>query len=165
MKTLVLFGFKGSGKTYWGKKLAQELQCPFLDTDRLLEARHAERYGQECTCREIYKMVGEKRFRELEGLVLATIEKKTPCIIALGGGTILCKKNRALLQKMGTLVYLKAAKETLKKRAPPFYVGASFEDVYNQRLPVFEEIVAHRVEVEGSEGDVLSQLKELAHGK
>ena len=43
---LILFGFPGSGKTHFGKKLAKQLNRPFVDTDDLLCALYQKRTNQ-----------------------------------------------------------------------------------------------------------------------
>jgi len=33
---IYLIGFMGSGKTHWGKRMAQALQVPFFDLDEVI---------------------------------------------------------------------------------------------------------------------------------
>ncbi|MBI3236336.1 MAG: hypothetical protein HYZ48_01300 [Chlamydiales bacterium] len=37
----ILIGFKSCGKTYFGKKLAEHLSLPFIETDSLIEKEYA----------------------------------------------------------------------------------------------------------------------------
>lgn len=62
MKHIILFGFKSCGKTYLGKKLAQQLGHSFLDTDLILEELYAQKYGKLLKCPQIYRQEGSKVF-------------------------------------------------------------------------------------------------------
>src|SRR5437660_1477503 len=96
----ILFGFKGVGKTFLGKKMSEELQCPFYDLDELI----AQRCGM--SPREICQKWGEKKFRFIEKEALIELSSVTGSVIALGGGTVLDPDNVANLRKMGMFYYL-----------------------------------------------------------
>lgn len=155
---LILFGFKSSGKTTLGKKLAQYLNRPLIDTDRLLEELYFKQTGQKLTFREIFSTIGDTAFRALESDVVQQLKGTKNAIIAVGGGLILNPQNAAFLAKLGQLVYLKVSKETLKKRIlgksePPAYLDpadleGSFEKMYRERRAKYEEIHALSIDME-----------------
>jgi shikimate kinase len=154
---LILFGFKSCGKTTLGQLLAYRLHRPFLDTDRLLEQRYLHKTGISLKTRAIHKKIGEEAFRALESELLHQLEKEKSAIIALGGGFILNPHNATFLAKLGQLVYLKLDKETLKKRMlrrePPTFLDSSdpegsFEQMYNTRKKIYEEIPAVQLDLE-----------------
>ena len=60
MRRVVLFGYRGTGKTAIGTMLARRLGVPFLDTDALIEQKSGR------TIPDIFKNDGEERFRALE---------------------------------------------------------------------------------------------------
>lgn len=138
----ILFGFKGSGKSTFGKKLAKELDRRFIDLDALIEQAYQK------SIREIYHEVGEDSFRKIEKEQLQKLVDQTHCVIALGGGTVLDPENVKLLQTMGELIYLKASFETIQKRIQqtPLFVVDSLKQVYEARLPVYESISAICIE-------------------
>lgn len=113
---LVLYGIKYSGKSTVGKLLAERLNRPFLDNDRLIEQEYHDRTGLLATCREIHLKEGAKYFREAETRQLLLLKDQKECIIAIGGGTPIYFDNRKILPSLGTLVYLQAPLETLWKR-------------------------------------------------
>lgn len=178
---LILFGFKSSGKTTIGKLLSVRLSRPFFDTDALLEQLFHEQTGEQLRVREIFKIIGEKSFRELEADVLQRLKSIKNSVIGLGGGLILNPGAAPSLAKLGRLVYLKVSKETLKKRIfseelPPFFdpahPEAAFEKYYNERKSQYEAIPALSVDLEAKTQDqVLLELaalvlsEEQAHGK
>jgi shikimate kinase len=82
----------GSGKTTIGKRLASELDRPFVDADEALE----ERAGRSIA--EIFASDGEDGFRSLETAVLADLLARDDApVIASGGGVVVREENRRLL--------------------------------------------------------------------
>jgi shikimate kinase len=173
---LLLFGFKNSGKTYWGKRLADELNYCFIDTDHLVEELYTKASSRLLNCSEIYKEVGESGFRKLEREAIGTLEGVANLsIIALGGGAIVDPKNLQRFKQMGRLVYLKVNKEILKQRllgsAPPAFLdksdlGNSFEALYNARIALYEAIPAHQIELTGvTDTEILNKFKKIAYGE
>lgn len=169
MTHFILFGFKGCGKTFWGQCFAHALEMPFIDTDRMV----CELYGEGRTCREIYEAIGAAEFRRLERLAVASLEGAAQSVIALGGGTILCPENRAVLAKTGLLIYLKASYETLKSRIlkqplpaflDPRNPEEAFENYYLKTLPLYQCIPARMIDVDAEQ--VIHQFKEaIAYGQ
>jgi shikimate kinase len=109
-QNVVLIGFMGSGKSSVGRRVAALLDFKFVDADALL----VERQGREIA--EIFASEGEETFRDLESEVLASLTSQAGCVISTGGGVILREKNRALLQKLGLVVWLTASEDTLFAR-------------------------------------------------
>ncbi len=140
MNNLILFGFKNSGKSTLGKKIAKLLKCPFFDTDKILEMR------QGASCRELHLKWGELEFRRMEHEVVESLKGVSGSVIALGGGTVLDEKTRQLVELMGTLLYLDVEKHILKKRLlsaperPSFVDEDSFDAVYSERKLIYERI-------------------------
>jgi shikimate kinase len=166
--TLILFGFKSCGKTTYGKLLAKQLNLPFIDADDLICLLG----GREGTCcRDIAQKKGEVFFRTLEREAIASLRPENQAIIAVGGGAVLDPQNLSHLKHLGKLVYLQASKELLKERLLknelPSYLDpaaplASFEKMYNERLPLYESIDAARIILEGkSEEEVVLELSLL----
>ncbi|MBK7375035.1 MAG: shikimate kinase [Chitinophagaceae bacterium] len=107
---IFLIGFMGSGKTYWGRKWAQQLNLDFFDLDELIEA------GQEKTIAGIFEEHGEAYFRQLESGILRTFSGKTGFILACGGGTACFNDNMQWMNANGTTVYLSALPQTIYQR-------------------------------------------------
>ncbi len=161
----ILFGFKGCGKTTFGKKIAAALHRPFIDTDRLIETLYHARTGFNKNFREIFNTVGSEEFRRMERDVLEQLKSVQNTVIALGGGLILDPNNAAILAKLGQLVYLKVNKATVKGRMlrnrlpaylDPLDPAGSFEKMYQERLPKYEEISALSVDLEKKTQDKIT---------
>ncbi len=110
MRSLVLVGMPGSGKSTVGRSLARRLRLPFHDSDHLIE----QRIG--CSIRDYFAREGEVAFRDLEQQVLAELARGEPCILATGGGAVLREANRRALRAAGHVIYLRSSPEELWRR-------------------------------------------------
>lgn len=99
-RNISLIGFMGSGKSTIGKILAKKLGLLFIDLDRVIEL------DQEKEIRDIFKIYGEKYFRELETSVIKKIYRNKNCVFACGGGVVKRKENMDIIRKNSLVVYL-----------------------------------------------------------
>jgi shikimate kinase len=166
---IILFGFKGSGKTYFGKLLAQELRLPFVDSDTLIEKKAG------ISCRQLALEGGEEAFRIMEKQVIAELKYEPPGVFSIGGGAVLDPENVKNLLAIGTLIYLKIDKETVRRRllsgTLPSYLNPelpekSFEEMYAFRKPIYESLPAIPIEISGkSDSEVINAIKEGLYDK
>jgi shikimate kinase len=98
---LFLVGFMGAGKSTVGELVAGRLHRPFVDLDALIESE------ARTSVAEIFATGGEEGFRELESSALLSLESRDPAVVACGGGIVLRAENRAVLKRLGAVVYLK----------------------------------------------------------
>lgn len=133
---IILFGFKGSGKTTFGKNLAEEIGIPFIDLDQVIEKMYS------ITPSEIYQKRGMQEFRRIEKEALLFISSTKLSVISLGGGTVLDSENVKILLAMGQLIYLKTRFETIQRRIKsiPAFIDTTLEKVYYERIPIYESI-------------------------
>lgn len=111
-KNIVLTGFMGTGKNAVGKILARRLERNFIDTDQLVE----EKSGISIT--QIFEQHGEDYFRDLENEAILTLKDYPPgsLVVATGGGAVLRKRNRDLLDSIGLVILLTASPQSILKR-------------------------------------------------
>lgn len=108
---IILIGFMGAGKTTVGKALAKKMGLELLDTDSLIE----EQAG--VTISEMFETQGEAAFRAAETKMLERLlDRQSRAVISVGGGLPLREENRALLKKLGTVVYLQVQPDTVLAR-------------------------------------------------
>ena len=101
----------GSGKTHWGKLLAQRLRLPFYDLDSII----VETEGMSIS--EIFQEKGEEYFRLQERDLLRDIIQKHPSLVlSCGGGTPCFFNNIDFLKKEGVVVWLNTSIEALEAR-------------------------------------------------
>jgi shikimate kinase len=108
--SIVLIGYRGSGKTTVGRLLAKQLGRPFADCDDLIVQREGK------SIREIFLAGGEEAFRKLEMSAIEELaKKKADHVIAVGGGAVLREENRRALTGH-FVVYLRSEPRVLLRR-------------------------------------------------
>ena len=133
MKSIVLIGMMGAGKTTALQMLTKGSNLTGIDTDDVVETVSG------MSIPEIFEVHNEKYFRNLEsGALLKTLGKYD--IIASGGGIIKREQNRKLLANHASVIYLKASLSTLKKRLQNSErpLLPQLESVFNERKFIYE---------------------------
>lgn len=175
MRHIILIGFKNVGKSLIGKNLAAALNCPFIDSDRVLEDLYAARHPARLSCREIMRAEGEEFFRALEHEALKKVLFQTaPTIIAVGGGAPLQPKNAELFEDH-QVVHLTAPKGVVYERImingwPAFFPRdldpyLSFQNIWQDRMPRYERLATVTIENNASVEDVVGKLAVILNGE
>ena len=108
---LFIIGLPGSGKSTFGKKLAEKLNLPFSDLDEVIERNSNQ------PIREIFAQRGEEVFRELEKEDLHQVASQPEAfVLATGGGAPCFHDNMALMNRVGTTLYLDVPVSTIIQR-------------------------------------------------
>lgn len=98
---IFLIGFMGSGKTHWGRQVAQRLHLPFYDLDEVITA------AEHRTIPDIFGESGEEYFRNKEKDTLEKlVDENTNMVLSCGGGTPCFFNNIEFMKKYGTVVWL-----------------------------------------------------------
>ena len=109
-KNLVLIGMMGSGKSSIGKILSKKLEFEFIDTDNKIEEIEKK------TISEIFKINGEKYFRNIEEVISLKSLQLNNKVIALGGGGYINPIIRKYTLEKCISVWLDWKNETLINR-------------------------------------------------
>ncbi|WP_405041371.1 shikimate kinase [Parvibaculum sp.] len=109
-RSIVLVGLMGAGKTTVGRRLAQKLGLPFVDTDAEIERAAGE------TIPEIFERHGEAAFRDGERRVISRLLENGPQVLATGGGAFMDDTTRAKIAARGISVWLRADLDVLMRR-------------------------------------------------
>jgi shikimate kinase len=135
----------GSGKTAVGRRLAERLCLPFLDSDAEIEART----GVDISY--IFEREGEAGFRIRERDMIDELTKRAGIVLATGGGAILLPENREWLATRGTVVFLDATidqqlQRTRRGRHRPLLdtpdPRTRLEELMRVRDPLYRSIAA-----------------------
>lgn len=109
-RPVALVGMMGSGKSLVGRRLAQRLDLPFIDSDTEVEK------AAGITITEIFELAGEDRFRTLERNAISAAADAGPSVLSTGGGSICTPETAKLLCDRTIVVWLQAKPETLLSR-------------------------------------------------
>ncbi len=107
MKSIILVGYMGAGKTTVGKTLAKRLGRTFYDLDWYIEHRYHKRIP------EIFAESGEEGFRKIESRMLHEVAEFENIVLACGGGTPCFFDNMDYMNAVGTTVFLEASTDTI----------------------------------------------------
>ena len=161
---LILIGPMASGKSTVGKRLSKRLSLDFIDVDEEVEK------SAGVSISWIFDVEGEKKFRERESRELINSLNTNNCVIATGGGVVLDKKNRNLLEK-GTVIYLETSiqtqlERTLNDNKRPLLqesddVEQTLRELKGIRDPLFEECANITIkEGKNSHNEVVDEIIE-----
>jgi shikimate kinase len=109
--SIVLIGYRGSGKSTIGKKLADRLWQPYVDVDELIVKKAGK------NIKEIFEQDGEAAFRDFESQAIKEVSGLSEHVIGLGGGSLGREENRQLIKNGGhKVIYLKCDAAELHRR-------------------------------------------------
>ena len=107
---IVLVGLPGSGKSTVGRLVAEALSAPLIDIDSLLVREMGMPVSQ------IFGMVGEVRFREMERDAVKAAQAAAPGVIVPGGGWAAQPGSMDGSKATSLVVYLECQPSTAAKR-------------------------------------------------
>ncbi len=112
--SIALLGLKHSGKSSVAVRLAERLDLPCVDTDRLLSIESG------CAgARDAYKTLGREGFRKMEYRVCGRLARRAArelVVIATGGGIADNEKALDVLSPSVCFVYLRESESVLYER-------------------------------------------------
>ena len=143
LKTIVLIGMMGSGKTSVGKELAKKLNVAFIDIDQEIEKKYQMKIP------EIFQTKGESFFRKIEENVSCKLINGKPCVISIGGGGFLNKKIRGKIKINAISIWINTSlnkiyqrlNESKNKRPLLNYknLRKSIKEIYDKRKPIYKK--------------------------
>jgi shikimate kinase len=160
---IILIGYRCTGKTSVGKRLAVRLGIPFYDTDELIQSDAGK------TIREMVDEEGWDAFRAQERAIIKKLPSSAGAVIAAGGGAIMDAENRKALKHKGLFVWLIADVRTIVERMqsdrtstaqrPPL-TGQSLEqetaEVLEARKPIYRELSDCAIDTSGKGIDAIA---------
>lgn len=159
---IVLIGYRGTGKSTIGRKLAGQSGRKLVSTDNEI----IRRAGRSIP--DIVAAHGWEHFRDLESQVCRDLSGEDNLIIDTGGGAVLRRDNVDVLRRNGRLFWLTASVETIKARIggdtqrPSLTAGKSFVDeidaVLRERTPTYQAAADQIIPTDGRSVDELAKM-------
>ena len=141
-RTVALVGLMGVGKSTVGRKLAESVSAPFVDSDEEIEK------AAGLSVQEIFDRLGEPEFRRGERRVIERLLNGPPIVLATGGGAYIDAETRSLMRAKAVTVWLRAELDVLydrvrKRGHRPLLRNGDPKEVLarlmSQRYPIYAE--------------------------
>ena len=150
MNNVVLIGMPGCGKSSAGVLLAKTLEKDFVDTDLLIQKFEGK------SLQAIIDERGNAYFRDVEDAVIGNF-KGDNYVIATGGSAVYSHDNMQKFRDAGdTIVYIKTSCDEIVRRLRNIATrgitlgpGQTVEDLYYERIPLYEKEAGITVDTEG----------------
>ena len=128
---IFLVGMAGAGKTSLGRRLAQNLNWRFVDTDQ----RVCEMLGAP-SVNDVFATLGEPLFRAAETAALVELVGQPPCVVSTGGELCTFNENVTIMKNHGVIIHidrpLDQIMSDIKVDRRPLLAGGTHEDVIDQ---------------------------------
>lgn len=159
MKSIVLIGMPGSGKSSIGTFLAKKTGREFLDTDE-----EAEKIAGSSPA-EIIKAQDEKSFRKIENEAVKSICKLSGKIIATGGGVVTNEDNFDAIRQNSTVFFINRDISVLPTDNRPLSQKNSLDDMFKIRLPLYRKFCDFEIDGNGTIEEVAQRILERIDSK
>ena len=154
MKPVYLYGFMGCGKSYIGRKAAQELDLSFTDLDECIG-----------NIPEIFALHGEKHFR---GLEFTALKKAKADIISLGGGVLTNPDAAAYAKENAVVIFIDTDFEVCYERIKgdknrPLAASKTKEELlalYSSRIEHYRNVADYIIKGEEECISLMRKLKQ-----
>ena len=134
MPIIWLIGFRGTGKTVVGKRLAAMTGLHFVDTDQVIQEL------ERMTIAEIFQKKGEMHFRIAEQQAILQLAVKKNLVVAVGGGACAHEANVIAMRNSGKVVLLTAGRDEIERRMKEDEVTTAQRPALTDRPTMREEI-------------------------
>ncbi len=136
---IILIGMPGCGKSTVGVVLAKAANLDFIDSDLVIQKKMGRKLSQ------LIDDHGDAGFRAIENRINAELEAEDS-VIATGGSVIYGEEAMRHLKSIGTVVYLKLSCAAIADRLGDLHArgvtiqpGWTLQDLYNERVPLYEK--------------------------
>jgi shikimate kinase len=133
--SLILIGYRATGKTTLAKLLAEQLGWDWIDADVEIERRVGKSIAK------IFAEDGEPAFRDTEAQVIGDLCRRDRLVLATGGGAPMRAESRQAMHAAGSVVWLTARPETILARMNADATTAARRPSLTGKSPL-DEIVA-----------------------
>ena len=139
MQNIILIGMPGCGKSTVGVVLAKAANLEFIDSDLVIQKEMG------CKLSKLIEDHGDNGFRAIENRINAELSVENT-VVATGGSVVYGEDAMRHLKEIGTVVYLKLSCKTIADRLGDLHArgvtikpGWTLQDLYNERIPLYEK--------------------------
>lgn len=164
LRSLVLVGLMGAGKSSVGRRLATRLGFNFIDADTEIEK------AAGATIPEIFAEHGEAAFRDGERKVIARLLDQPRIVLATGGGAFMNGETRSRIRERSHSIWIKASLDVLAKRCarrsnrPLLANGdlrSTLDRLMRERYPVYAEAEFTVTSLDGPHEAVVEEILQV----
>ncbi len=168
LDNIILIGMPGSGKSTLGVLFAKAEMYSFCDTDLLIQQR------EKLPLFKIIEKKGIEGFSKVESEIVSSLHGYHRTVIATGGSVVLSEEAMMNLKRNGTIMYIQLPCEEIKRRVRNITTrglvmreGETLDDVYNERVPLYEKYADITVDCTGlrTEESVAKMVKALKEAR
>jgi shikimate kinase len=162
---LFLIGYRCTGKSSAGRRLAATLGRAFVDTDSAIVSEKG------MSIRKIVSDRGWQDFRRLEHAALQQVCSADRRVVATGGGIVLDAANIRLMKTSGKVIWLKASPDTIKSRMEQDQASeglrpaltakdsiSEIEEILSEREPLYRQAMDFAVDTDHRGIDEICEL-------
>ena len=138
---IFIIGMPGCGKSSLGRKVANNMGIPYVDTDQRIEQ------AAGCTVSQIFERYGEQAFRNAETNVLIQLTREPASIVSTGGGMVMRDTNRTIMRNHGVIVLIDRPLEEImgdiKLNRRPMLARKGLPEVerlYHERIDTYRSV-------------------------
>jgi shikimate kinase len=156
---VTFIGMPGSGKSFIGKMLAENLQCEFVDIDSKLEQKF------KLPLQEILDTLGETEFVQAEArAVLSEDMNSGQKVVAPGGSVIYDEEVMQFLQDHSLIIFVEIPLVVIEARIQAGSRGIawgnakSLEELWQERKSLYEKYADRHIDGTKSAADLVEEL-------
>lgn len=163
---IIFIGYRGTGKTVVGKKIAMRFRRNFVDIDQEIIKSTRK------SIKRIFEEEGEAAFRKIETETIKRICKADTLVIAFGGGAVMNSENVKVAKRNGAMILLIANPKTIYNR---ICMDASrprltkepdlmheIKRNLKERMPTYEKVADYVISSEGkTPGQVVMEAERI----
>lgn len=157
-ESIYLVGLPGSGKTTFGKIMAEKLGYVHIDLDEYIVEMN------KMSIPEIFEKFGESGFRERETEALREVSSLKNTVVSTGGGAVTTKKNREILKKADMVIFIDRPCEdilqdvNLKDRPLLKNTPKRIFELRDERINFYNEVSHYTVKNDSTMEKMLSDI-------
>lgn len=153
-QNIVLIGMPSSGKSTVGKIIAELTSREYIDTDDMIK----DVTGVQIN--EIFRLNGEKHFRDLETEAILSASAKSGVVIATGGGVPLKYENIFALRENGIIYFIDRPLENLIPTSdrPTASTKDAIKKRYDERYGIYLESADYVISADVSSEEVAQKI-------